>query len=275
MEADRQGVFFIGTATTLIRCARFTILTDPNFLHRGEQARLGWGLRSERLTDPAIGPDQLPDLDFVLLSHHHGDHFDDVAARELDPELPIVTTPHGAEKLAAQGFRALTALDTWQSTMMERAGGVLRVTATPGVHGPGLARRLLPPVMGSLLEFQDGDARAFTMYVTGDTLMHDGIVDIARRHPEIDLALVHLGGTRIAGLLLTMDAAQGVELLRTVRPRVAIPIHYDDYTVFRSPLSDFVDAVGRAHLRDTDVRYLDRGQLFRFDLPDFDQRRAG
>lgn len=161
-----------------------------------------------------------------------------------------MTTPHGAEKLAAQGFRALTALDTWQSTMMERAGGVLRVTAMPGVHGPGLARRLLPPVMGSLLEFQDGDARAFTMYVTGDTLMHDGIADIARRHPEIDLALVHLGGTRIAGLLLTMDAAQGVELLRTVGPRVAIPIHYDDYTVFRSPLSDFVDAVGRAGLRD-------------------------
>jgi L-ascorbate metabolism protein UlaG (beta-lactamase superfamily) len=275
MEAGRQGVFFIGTATTLIRCARFTILTDPNFMHRGEHARLGWGLRSERLTDPAIGVGQLPVLDFVLLSHHHGDHFDDVAARELDRELPIVTTPHGAEKLRAQGFRAVTALDTWGSTMMERAGSVLRVTAMPGVHGPGLARHLVPPVMGSLLEFQDGDARAFTMYVTGDTLMHDGIADVARRHPGIDLALVHLGGTRVAGLLLTMDAVQGIELLQVVKPKVAIPIHYDDYTVFRSPLSDFVDAVERAELRETQVRYLERGQLFRFELPGFDQRRVG
>ena len=141
--------------------------------------------------------------------------------------------------------------------------------------GPGLAATLIPPVMGSMLEFQDGDARAFTMYVTGDTLMHDGIVDIARRYPDIDLALVHLGGTRVAGLLLTMDAAQGVELLRTVRPKVAIPIHYDDYTVFRSPLSDFLEAVRGAGLRDTTVRPLERGQLYRFELPGFDQRRVG
>jgi L-ascorbate metabolism protein UlaG (beta-lactamase superfamily) len=275
MTTEHQGVFFIGTATTLIRCARFTILTDPNFLHRGEHARLGWGLRSERLTEPAIGIGQLPQLDFVLLSHHHGDHFDDVAARELDRSLPILTTPHGAEKLARQGFHAVTALDTWQSTMMEHAGSVLRVTAMPGVHGPGLARHLVPPVMGSVLEFQDGDARAFTMYVTGDTLMHGGIADVARRFPEIDLALVHLGGTRVAGLLLTMDAAQGVELLRTIRPKVAIPIHVDDYTVFRSPLSDFLEAAARADLRGTDVRPLARGELYRFELPGFDQRRVG
>ncbi|HSL12566.1 MAG TPA: MBL fold metallo-hydrolase [Actinomycetota bacterium] len=275
MEPGRQGIFFVGTATTLIRCARFTILTDPNFLHRGGHARLGWGLRAERLTDPAIEIDDLPALDFVLLSHHHGDHFDDVAAERLDRDLPIVTTPHGAEKLTDQGFRAVTALDTWQSTMMERSGSVLRVTAMPGVHGPGLARHLVPPVMGSMLEFQDGDARAFTMYVTGDTLMHDGIVDIARRSPDIDLALLHLGGTKVAGLLLTMDAAQGVELLRTVRPRVAIPIHYDDYAVFRSPLSEFLEAVRAADLRETVVRPLARGQLYRFELPGFDQRRVG
>jgi hypothetical protein len=36
--SDRaQGsIFFIGNATVLLRYAGFTILTDPNFLHRGE-----------------------------------------------------------------------------------------------------------------------------------------------------------------------------------------------------------------------------------------------
>jgi L-ascorbate metabolism protein UlaG (beta-lactamase superfamily) len=36
-----------------------------------------------------------------------------------------------------------------------------------------------------------------------------------------------------------MDAKQGVQLLRIVAPQHAIPIHYNDYDVFTSPLVDF------------------------------------
>ena len=39
--------------------------------------------------------------------------------------------------------------------------------------------------------------------------MHDGINQIAERFGDIDLCLIHLGGTKIAGILLTMDARQG------------------------------------------------------------------
>jgi L-ascorbate metabolism protein UlaG (beta-lactamase superfamily) len=35
------------------------------------------------LPEPALEIDDLPPLDFVMLSHHHGDHFDDVAAARL------------------------------------------------------------------------------------------------------------------------------------------------------------------------------------------------
>jgi L-ascorbate metabolism protein UlaG (beta-lactamase superfamily) len=92
-------VTFIGTATVLVRYAGFTFLTDPNFLHQGDHARLGWGLRSRRLTDPALEIDQLPVLDFVVLSHHHGDHFDDIAAERLPKAVPIITEPRAARKL--------------------------------------------------------------------------------------------------------------------------------------------------------------------------------
>jgi L-ascorbate metabolism protein UlaG (beta-lactamase superfamily) len=39
---------------------------------------------------------------------------------------------------------------------------------------------------------------------------------------------------------VTMDAAQGVDFLRRIRPRQAIPVHHSDYPVFRSPLSQFL-----------------------------------
>ena len=35
-DFSKGSVFFIGTATVIIRYAGFTILTDPNFLHAGD-----------------------------------------------------------------------------------------------------------------------------------------------------------------------------------------------------------------------------------------------
>jgi uncharacterized protein YndB with AHSA1/START domain len=59
------------------------------------------------------------------------------------------------------------------------------------------------------------------------------------------VAVVHLGGTRILFATVTMDAAQGLDFLRRVRPRMAVPVHYDDYRIFRSPLSEFLSVVGQ------------------------------
>ncbi|HEY9401563.1 MAG TPA: hypothetical protein VIQ24_02630, partial [Pyrinomonadaceae bacterium] len=38
------SIFFVGTATVILRYAGFTILTDPNFLHAGDHVHLGYGL---------------------------------------------------------------------------------------------------------------------------------------------------------------------------------------------------------------------------------------
>ena len=58
-STDEGELRFIGTATVLLRCDGFTVLTDPNFLHQGQHAKLGYGLRSRRLTEPAA---QVADL---------------------------------------------------------------------------------------------------------------------------------------------------------------------------------------------------------------------
>jgi L-ascorbate metabolism protein UlaG (beta-lactamase superfamily) len=258
---------FIGTATVLVRCGGFTFLTDPNFLHRGDSAKLGYGLRSKRLTEPSMTIAQLPPLDFVVLSHHHGDHFDEVAAAELDKQLPILTTAHAARKLERQGFTASVALETWESQDVVRGDARVRITAMPGKHAPQPLDALLPPVMGTMLEFDPGGPTAFRLYITGDTLLYDRLAEIPRRYPDIDLALLHLGGTRVLGVLVTMDAAQGMRVLQLIRPRTAVPIHYHDYTVFKEPLSAFKDAVAAAGASlATTVRYVEHGATYRFDL---------
>ncbi len=266
-DLEAGSLFFVGTATLLFRCAGFTFLTDPNFIHRHEKVDLGGGLSATRQTDPAVEIHDLPPLDFVLLSHFHGDHFDQVAERELDKSLPVITTPQAVGQLRERGFNALHGLETWEGITLSKGESRLRITSMPGRHGPPVVDFALPDVMGSLLEFQPrAGSPTFRLYITGDTLLIDDLQEIPRRYPDINLALLHLGGTRILGLLLTMDDEQGVELLQIVRPELAIPIHYNDYDVFKSPLSDFQKAVREAGLEGR-VRYLSHGDTYTFRFP--------
>lgn len=248
VEDAQPSLEFIGTATTLLRLGPFTLLTDPNFLHRGQRAYLGNGLFSKRRTDPAMSPADLPAYDAIVLSHLHGDHFDRVARRELDRDPPVLTTPKAAERLQSWGFDRAQGMRPWESTTLHSQGSSLRVTSTPGEHAPGIAKPLLPPVMGSVLELERPGAEVFRVYVTGDTLYRDWLAEVTQRHGPLDAMVIHLGGTRAFGILVTMDAAQGADLVELVRPGVTVPVHYDDYTVFRSPLQDFVDTWRRRDL---------------------------
>jgi L-ascorbate metabolism protein UlaG (beta-lactamase superfamily) len=256
---------FIGTATVLIEVGEVTLLTDPNFLHAGQHAPLGGGLRSMRLTDPAMELEALPPLDAVVLSHHHGDHFDPEVVERLDKGTKIITTPGSTEKLRKQGFGNVSALRTWERTEVRRGTTRVAVTAVPAKHAPTPLDKILPSVMGSVLDVEIDGRHRHRAYVTGDTLLHDRLDEIPREFPGIDLCLLHLGGTRIAGILLTMDAKQGVEALRRIDPDEAIPIHHSDYTVFKSPIEDFRDLAGKADLR-TSITYLGPGETHEVDL---------
>lgn len=257
-----RSVQFIGNATVLLRYRGFTVLTDPTFVHRHEKVSLGYGLSTTRLTDPALDIADLPPLDLVLLSHFHGDHFDQVAERDLDKALPILTTPEAAAELTERGFTGAVAIDTWESVTVVKGEEQLRVTACPARHGPGVTDLVLPEVMGSVLELGpvDGEVTSRT-YVSGDTLVHDDLHEIPRRYPDLDLGLLHLGGTKVLGLLVTMDAEQGVEAMRIIDPAVVLPVHYDDYDVFTSSLADFLQAAEQAGLRHR-VHAIERGQTY-------------
>ena len=252
---------FVGNATVLLRWGDITVLTDPNFLHAGQRAYLGHGLWTRRLLEPAIPVEELPPIDLVVLSHLHGDHWDRVARRHLPPTTPVVTTPHASRRLQAfQGFRRSLGLATWESWAYTQGDTFVRVTAAPGRHARGPAQLLLPPVMGSVLELgRDGTVER-RVYLTGDTLMYPFVHEVAGRFPDLDVAVVHLGGTKVLGrLLVTMDGAQGAELVEAVRPGRVVPVHYDDYEAFTSGLDDFLSAVRRKGL-DSRVELVDRGQ---------------
>jgi L-ascorbate metabolism protein UlaG (beta-lactamase superfamily) len=273
-DFGKGSVFFIGTATVILRYGGFTILTDPNFLHAGDHVHLGYGLTSERLTNPAINIEDLPPLDLCVLSHYHGDHFDQLVEEKLQKDLPIVTTAHAVGKLEEKGFTKGVALETWETAEFTKGAAKLRVSSMPGQHGPGIVDFALPPVMGSVLDFETGESnRLLRLYISGDTLLIDDLNEIPKRFPEIDLGIFHLGGTMVMGVMVTMDDEQGVKAIKIIQPDKAIPIHYNDYDVFKSPLEDFKLAAEAAGLSEKMI-YLAHGETYNFEIPASRQLKA-
>lgn len=295
-DATNASLFFVGTATTIIEWAGLRILTDPNFLHAGDHVHLGPGVSGTRRTNPAIDLEELPRIDVIFLSHYHEDHFDREVEEKLTKNIPIITTPHAKECLTSKGedsFTNVHALDFWETLVLdvegeERQGKTpgLKITGVPGKHVPpgplNIANEILkavPPTNGWMIELgysdtvtDDSFENGYRIYISGDTLMVDELKEIPERYKDqnIDLMLVHLGGTTIPGpkmplLMVTMDAKQGVQLMQLINPDLTIPIHYDDYDVFLSPLDDFKKAVHAAGL-DSKVVYLDRKDQFKFNV---------
>lgn len=295
---ENASIYFIGTATTILEWEGIRLMTDPNFLHAGDHVHLGPGVTGTRVTNPAIDLHEVPRIDAVLLSHYHADHFDEKVEASLSRDLPIITTPHAKEHLhekkdGSEKFTDVYDLDFFENMLLSVAtstsgeGGdkspAIKVTGMPGKHvppGPLAAVNdflgAVPPTNGWMIELGYGVESDFKsgyrIYISGDTLMVDELKEIPKRYAgqNIDLMLVHLGGTSIPSaklplLMVTMDAAQGIQLMSLINPEVTIPIHYDDYDVFLSPLEGFKKAVTEAGWDDR-VVYLDRADQYKFSV---------
>ena len=75
------------------------------------------------------------------------------------------------------------------------------------------------------------------LWISGDTVLYDGVREVAERLSRSAPPILHLGGVRfpITGpVRYTMTAKHGVELCARLRPHTAIPIHYEGWTHFQA-----------------------------------------
>ena len=140
-----------------------------------------------------------------------------------------MTTASGARRLGGSA----RGLEPWQTTRLEAPDRpAIEITATPCRHGPPLSHPIVGDVVGFALRWEGQEDGV--LWISGDTVLYDGVREVADRL-EVDTALLHLGGVRFAvtgPLRYTMTARDAVELCRLVRPRTAIPIHYEGWKHF-------------------------------------------
>lgn len=224
------SITHISTAAALIDIDGVTLLTDPFFSPAGTKWDFN-GITLENTETPALGLENLPHIDGVLLSHEdHADNLDELGRQLLDGRR-VFTTVDGARKLAPRPD--VRGMKPWESVSTMLGGKKFNITATPCEHVPG------GECNGFILTTEDfgthSDGRPNAIFFTGDTVYLDEFEKIPDKF-HVVVAIVNLGRVLIPGpsgqLQATMDGAQGVQLLRTLRADYLVPMHYESWKHF-------------------------------------------
>ena len=178
--------------------------------------------------DPFQMREEPQDADYILITHDHYDHFSPEDIKKVAGSNTILIVP---EKMQGKANEA--------TDFVSRI-----VTVKPGVHQEidGLEIETVP-AYNILKPFHPKSAEwvGYILQVDGKRVYIAGDTDATQEAKSVkcDIALIPIGGT------YTMDAKQAAELVNTICPSVAIPVHYgsivgkpDDGEVFADNVKD-------------------------------------
>jgi L-ascorbate metabolism protein UlaG (beta-lactamase superfamily) len=233
---------WIGHSTVLLKIDGFTILTDPVFssragIHLAGVASIG----VKRLVEPALDLMGLPEVDLVLLSHAHMDHFDLPSLRYLESKKrTVVTATHTADLLRVRNYKQVHEIGWGQEV---RVGPALIRAVEVNHWGARVRTDTFRGFNGYVIEV--GRHRVLFAGDTADTHKLRGITDSR----GIDLALMPIGAYD-PWVRFHCTPEQAWRMANEARAEFFFPIHHQTFQLSREPMHEPIerlyDAAGSA-----------------------------
>jgi N-acyl-phosphatidylethanolamine-hydrolysing phospholipase D len=225
-------VTWIGHSTVLAQVDGVTFLTDPTWADRSGpfSGFVGVG----RYTPPGIAFDDLPPVDFVLISHDHYGHLDEPTVRRLARAFdPLFIVPMGVKSwLADRGITRAVELNWGESVTVKG----LTVVSTPAQHGGGRTaidqgRRLWSAwaVLGSK-----------RFYFGGDTGYYRHFKETGDRLGPFDLAALPIGSytPREIAKPVHISPEEAVQAALDLRAARMLGVHWGTFGLAREPYDE-------------------------------------
>lgn len=226
----RPRITWLGHATCLIQLANINILTDPVFGHVSSFF--------PRMTPLPLDPKNLPNIDVIVLSHNHPDHFDRTSLQQLVAHKPLVLVPLG-DKLLLQslGFTRVHEL-MWGEQMPISATG-LTIHFLPACHWSGMGPLSINKSLWGSWLF---DYHGSSIYFAGDTAYSNHFSLIGSYFAPIDVVIMPIGPNTPRTLMSSahVDAAEAVQAVIDLGARHVIPMHWG---TFKCGDDNFIDPV--------------------------------
>ena len=230
-------ITFVGHATLLIEMNGVKLLTDPIL---GKHPR--YLIFFRRRLKPGLSLEQLleEEIDAILLSHSHIDHYHVPTLRRFPQETPFFVPADYKSyvKSAYKHFTDIHELATWESEVLNG----ITITAVPAYH----QRK----AQGYIIE---GD---HSIYFPGDTGFFNEVHEISERFPNIDVVFLPIMPyiKFFRRYNPHIDTAEALKMVQILKPRkYTIPIHFGFYPnrnflKYPHQLQELLEQEGLAHL---------------------------
>ncbi len=187
----QNNVRLIRNATLKIQYAGQTLLVDPMLGKKGtEMSALGVNLNPRvHLTMP-IG-EVLDDVDFVLLTHTHIDHYDPAAKRLISKDTPWYVQPADYDSVAMK--------DHFHNTTVVKESvqvGGITIVRIAGNHGRGKLGKMMGASSGYVLKAEGQP----TLYIMGDCVWNESTQKAVEEHHPAYI-VVNSGGAILPPLV--------------------------------------------------------------------------
>lgn len=240
-------ISFVGHASFLIQTAGRNLLFDPVWSERASPVSFAGPRRVNR---PGIGFEDLPPIDWVLVSHNHYDHLDLDTLRALEGRSrPTFVTPLGnGAILRAGGIRGPVRSMDWDQAI--DLGEGFRVHLLPSRHwsARGFRDRNHALWGAFLLETPAG-----LLYLVGDTGFGDGALfeEVGRRFPGIRVAILPIGAYEPRWFMADqhVDPEEAVRILEACGAETAIAHHWGTFQLTDEAIEAPPEALASALFR--------------------------
>jgi L-ascorbate metabolism protein UlaG (beta-lactamase superfamily) len=235
---DGIRVTFVNHTTFLIQVDGVNILTDPVWSKRTSPFR--W-LGPKRVRPAGLRLEDLPRIDYVLLSHNHYDHLDIHTLRVIaGAHHPQIITPLGVKAfLDAEDIPKAHDVDWWEEIEMKND---VRLTAVPAQHfsGRGMLDRDATLWCGYILSTTKGK-----IYFAGDTGYHPRLFkEIGARTGTIRLSILPIGAYKPSWFMSPVHTSpeEAVQIHLDVKSALSLASHFGTFPLaddgFEDPLND-------------------------------------
>ncbi len=250
LEVPGNRIIPIGHSTVLIQLDGLNIITDPIF----SQRILGF---SKRYVEPGITFENLPNIDAIIISHEHFDHFDKKSLRGFNKNIPFIVSKGLRRKAENLGFQDVRELGWWECTKTYQ----LKITATPAKH-------FLSHSLSYLIEGTK------TIFFAGDTGLNRYFENIGKKF-NIDVALLPMGAYRphlsfipgFSALMrkVPMHPEDIPQTQKQLKAKVVIPIHWGVFKITAEPVKEpkeKMQGIINQYNLDSKIKILDPGESF-------------
>lgn len=231
---------WLGHATVLVNFYGLRLITDPTLFARiGVDLGVG-SLGPLRLVQCALTPDELPEIDLVLVSHAHFDHLDTPSLAALPGRPAAVMARETSDLLPRERYASVDELRWNESTRVTTPRGEALVRAVEVKHwGARIRRDTHRGYTGFIVE-REGRR----LLIGGDTAETPAF-SAHRRHGPFDAAIMPIGAYD-PWIRNHCTPEQAVTMADAAGARLFVPVHHQSFQLSREPFHEPIERAEHA-----------------------------